>query len=313
MTLCFKNILVSLDGLPGDSHVVTRAFELADEYQSQLTFIRVVDIVPEQVGWLAEGAPPPIDLEQAHIDQAKYQLNSLLERYNQSHIPVKTLVKVGRTSIEVIKTAIHNHHDLIIRAGDQSKGLMAALFGHTCKHLFHKSPVPVLGIKPVKDHQYKRILATIAVPGDSHSTLNDMILDTAKAMADREQAELMILHTWRPQVVPEGIRWSKDVNQQIDQWLEQSQQRHRSWFKKQVARVGYSIDDPRILFQEGDPGHLIPLIVEENDIDLVVMGTHSYSGIKGLLMGNTAERVINAIHCSVLALKPEGFISPVAD
>ena len=35
------------------------------------------------------------------------------------------------------------------------------------------------------------------------------------------------------------------------------------------------------------------------------------SGVPGLLIGNTAERVLNAVDCSVLALKPEGFETPI--
>jgi hypothetical protein len=42
------------------------------------------------------------------------------------------------------------------------------------------------------------------------------------------------------------------------------------------------------------------------------MGTIGRSGVPGLLIGNTAERMLSAVDCSILALKPEGFVSPVA-
>jgi nucleotide-binding universal stress UspA family protein len=48
-----------------------------------------------------------------------------------------------------------------------------------------------------------------------------------------------------------------------------------------------------------------------NGIDLVVMGTVARSGIRGLVMGNTAERVLQRLRGSVLAVKPPGFVSPV--
>jgi nucleotide-binding universal stress UspA family protein len=41
------------------------------------------------------------------------------------------------------------------------------------------------------------------------------------------------------------------------------------------------------------------------------MGTIARSGVTGLLMGNTAERVFGHVNCSVLAVKPAGFVSPV--
>ena len=46
-------------------------------------------------------------------------------------------------------------------------------------------------------------------------------------------------------------------------------------------------------------------------IGLVVMGTVARKGISGLLMGNTAEAILRSVDCSVLAVKPEGFVTPV--
>jgi nucleotide-binding universal stress UspA family protein len=49
----------------------------------------------------------------------------------------------------------------------------------------------------------------------------------------------------------------------------------------------------------------------ELGIDLLVMGSVCRTGIAGFLIGNTAEEVINQVDCSVLTLKPKGFITPV--
>ena len=57
---------------------------------------------------------------------------------------------------------------------------------------------------------------------------------------------------------------------------------------------------------------MIPSVAKEKQIDAIVMGTVSRTGIAGLFIGNTAEKVLNAAHCSVLTLKPEGFVTPVA-
>ncbi len=53
------------------------------------------------------------------------------------------------------------------------------------------------------------------------------------------------------------------------------------------------------------------MFANENRIDLLVLGTIGRSGIAGLLMGNTAERILNKVECSVLAVKPEGFVSSI--
>jgi universal stress protein E len=41
------------------------------------------------------------------------------------------------------------------------------------------------------------------------------------------------------------------------------------------------------------------------------METVGRTGIPGLLMGNTAETILQQVNCSVLAIKPPGFVTPV--
>jgi nucleotide-binding universal stress UspA family protein len=52
-------------------------------------------------------------------------------------------------------------------------------------------------------------------------------------------------------------------------------------------------------------------IIEDKKIDVLVMGTVARTGIPGFIIGNTAESVVQQLSCSLLALKPNGFISPV--
>jgi universal stress protein E len=51
--------------------------------------------------------------------------------------------------------------------------------------------------------------------------------------------------------------------------------------------------------------------VAEGIDDLVVMGTVARAGIAGMLIGNTAERVLRKLRCSVLIVKPDRSVSPV--
>jgi universal stress protein E len=62
---------------------------------------------------------------------------------------------------------------------------------------------------------------------------------------------------------------------------------------------------------DGKPEDAIIELVNAQKIDLLVMGTMSRGGIPGLLIGNTAEKVLYHADCSVLTLKPAGFKSPV--
>jgi nucleotide-binding universal stress UspA family protein len=71
------------------------------------------------------------------------------------------------------------------------------------------------------------------------------------------------------------------------------------------------LDGVNVQLVQGEPERAIPQFIERNGIDLVVMGTVARSGILGLVMGNTAERVLQRLRGSVLAVKPPGFVSSV--
>jgi universal stress protein E len=60
------------------------------------------------------------------------------------------------------------------------------------------------------------------------------------------------------------------------------------------------------------PTHAILESAEHLKPELVVMETASRGGIAGLLMGNTAERLVDRSNCALLAVKPEDFVCPVS-
>ena len=61
----------------------------------------------------------------------------------------------------------------------------------------------------------------------------------------------------------------------------------------------------------GTPWQEIRRISQHQSADLIVIGTVGRSGLKGLLLGNTAEKVLDTCGCSILTVKPDGFVSPI--
>ena len=67
---------------------------------------------------------------------------------------------------------------------------------------------------------------------------------------------------------------------------------------------------PRL--ERGAPEDVIEAQCKALDADVVVMGTVARTGLSGVFIGNTAENIINSLDRSVVAVKPEGFVSPLA-
>lgn len=93
---------------------------------------------------------------------------------------------------------------------------------------------------------------------------------------------------------------------------------HRHWLEKLVDAYVVKKDkdnvdylSPQLHIIRGDPKKVIPTKAQKLDVDLIIMGTIAGKGIAVFFMGNTAETILNQINCSVLTVKPPGFISPV--
>ena len=78
-----------------------------------------------------------------------------------------------------------------------------------------------------------------------------------------------------------------------------------------MTSFGDRLASARVELKKGDPEDIIPRFVVSEGIDLVVMGTVARTGIAGFIIGNTAERLLQRLVCSVYAVKPDGFRTPV--
>jgi nucleotide-binding universal stress UspA family protein len=98
---------------------------------------------------------------------------------------------------------------------------------------------------------------------------------------------------------------------EVDLMVEVTRDEHSDGLDIVLGDHDLSTLDHEVHLVKGDAGRVIPALVVAEGINLVVMGTVARTGVAGLVIGNTAERILDAVDCSVLAVKPEGFVSPV--
>ena len=98
---------------------------------------------------------------------------------------------------------------------------------------------------------------------------------------------------------------------QVERYVEDSQAEARKALDDLLARAGSRPGRRSVHLLKGDPADVIAGFAKAGRVDLIVMGTVARTGIGGLLIGNTAETILQRVDCSVLAVKPAGFISPV--
>lgn len=156
-----------------------------------------------------------------------------------------------------------------------------------------------------------RVLVAIdpAAEGPGLSELNEELLRAGELITSLLGGSMHVLHAWSIQ--GEGL--VKDYMQTSDfRVLEEAIQK-RSWelLQELIRSVGVQVPPERLHLVRGEASREISRFVQEQGVHTLVMGTLGRSGLAGLLMGNTAEMLLHRVRCSVVALKPSGFVSRV--
>jgi nucleotide-binding universal stress UspA family protein len=154
---------------------------------------------------------------------------------------------------------------------------------------------------------------------ESRHALNRQIIEMASCLAVSEFAELHIVHAW--EAIGESVMRSTFMHTPEDEIIAYVEQVRRQCeaslgglIREVTGDVGQDALDYLKLqthLVKGLSRKEIPALAKRIEADLVVMGTVARTGVPGFIMGNTAETILNQIDCSVLAIKPPGFITPV--
>jgi nucleotide-binding universal stress UspA family protein len=149
--------------------------------------------------------------------------------------------------------------------------------------------------------------------------LNARILDTAASLALAESAELHVAHAWKaiPEDVMRGGPFSMPP-EVVDAYVAGERNRRSVAMETALAELGRRLGEAAMgrlallrHLPKGWARDELPLLARRLGADIIVLGTLARSGVPGLLIGNTAEAILHQIDCSVLALKPAGFETPV--
>jgi len=317
----FSNILLMADAALADSIALKRAVALALNNQASLTLVDSVDSIPTEMQ-MAVTAITPAELVDMVVSEKRERLEKVVKAAAKNGIEIKANVLVGKPFLEIIRQVLRNKHDLVIKCVEPSTTLKDVLFGSTDMHLMRKCPCPVWIIKPTEHQHFRRILA--AVDQDPEDTVKDIlnrqILEISTSMALTEFSELHIVHAWH--LITENIFRSDrtDVTDaEVDAMVAEEANKRKQWLESLVSTDGNKRDkdavdylDPQLHLIKGDAKHIVPTIARELNVGLIIMGTIARTGIPGFFMGNTAESILNQIDCSVLTIKPPGFVSPVS-
>ena len=297
-----RSILVDVDAATPEHPALEHAIALAARRGACVKVIDVLPCVPESArGFVTAG------LEAELVEHRRERLAQIAERVTS--VPVTTELLRGRPGSALVQEVLRSRHDLVVRSHGRDISDLPRPFGAIDMELLRQCPCPVwLVDRRVFGRTPLRILAAVhANPDDpAEQALNTTILDWA-AMLKESEGSVTALQAWTPYGASLlESRMSPEEFADVIEAARTSEDRALSTFLAEYG--GRPIDIAKQLVR-GEPEDAIADFVESHRIDVVVMGTVARTGIAGLVMGNTAERVLRRLRGSVLAVKPLGFHS----
>ncbi|MEA2115818.1 MAG: universal stress protein [Thermodesulfobacteriota bacterium] len=308
----FKNILLVYDGRESGQSTLARAIDLATRNQARLTVIQVISQIPRDYRLLNTSL-----FFDEIMENAVREHTLLLEKHialfpETGRIQLK--VVAGREFIEIIKEVLRNNHDLVIKTVHGMGGTTSdMLFGSTAMHLLRKCPCPVWLKKPGQGERFHRIMAAVdVVPLEiEENNLNNIIMELATSQARLEKSNLHIVHVWKKpdaRLLAGGLDY---FSGDIERLSNETKNMHIRLMDDLLGQYDLQHLQYNEYVIQGWADEVVPEFAEQHQIDLIVMGTVCRTGIPGFCIGDTAEKILHRIDCSVLAVKPDGFISPV--
>lgn len=308
----FKNILYVIDGeISKEDHVSKKVESLARLNNATVKIVRILD--DSYFKSIARNLFDQKDnYEHLIRDQFESETSAFIEHERWQGIPVTSEVLQGKGFISIIQHVLRQGNDLVVKQNLRMAGKGA---DNLALRLLRKCPCPIWLIQPSPSSEFQRILAAVDVTANQEEAghLNRKIVELCHSMAQREKGEAHYLHAWylRAESMLTSPRLKVSV-EEIEKIKNGIQKDSEEEFSNLFKDTKINPLPGHVHIREGDTAEVIKRAIERLEIDVLILGTVGRAGIPGLLIGNTAEEIISDISCSLLAVKPDGFVSPVS-
>lgn len=228
-------------------------------------------------------------------------------------IKIQVDIEWGNTpDIRIVQRVIRSSYDLVIKEvenNEASKGFkaldMSLLRKCPCELFLHRS---FNTTEPIH-------IAVAIDPNDeevSGHNLSIGLLQLSYALKKHYKSRLSIVSCWDSSLV-RFLRHSVFIDisaKELDEQILEESNNHYQLINALIHEADIN-ESPKIYHLQGTPVELIPSFIEQQKVDILVMGTVARTGISGFIIGNTAEDIVQKITCSLWAMKPPCFVSPV--
>jgi len=207
------------------------------------------------------------------------------------------------------------HPRYVVKGTEYHSVAERAIFVDTDWQLIRTCPFPLWLVKP---HEMKEQPVVVAAVDPVHShdkpaALDQLIVKTAKAITKPVDGEVHLLHTYQRLIGigREATKTFKPITLPIDELSKKIQAEHREQLDKLAAANSIDADPNHQL--AGSTRDLLPTFARTRGADIVVMGALARWGLRRMIIGSTAEKVLDHLPCDILIVRlPENTLEQAA-
>lgn len=287
---------------------VRQAFDIAAAMKRP---VHLVAVLPEIVGGYF-GSQVDQDLAiDCDRDDAAVVLKELVEqeKHRVGECTSTFSVMFGAPWYELLRVA-SKHRDNLLICGTREQGSISRfLFGSTGLKLLRHAECPVWLVKPrIDDDAELDILCASDL-----SEVGEDVVSAGVLLSQHVASRLNVVHVVDNDLHHRVARTSLTEQQLADQKIQESDQAEAK-LHTQISLTDYRTLENGLQahVKTGRASQTLLEAIEELDIDVLVLATRARDGLTGMVFGNTAEQLLWDVPCSVLAIKPDTFQSPIS-
>lgn len=305
----FQRILVATDFSPYSDAALRQAVWLARQCGAKIVLAHTVrDLRRAMLGTSYQARLDFLygegDLFQQELRrESDTKMRQIIANLNATDLDVRYETILGEPFVQLTHAVQSEGHDLVL-AGTRGLAAWKQFFvGSTAQRLIRYCPASVWIAKAEHVGPPKVVLAAT-----DFSDVSGKAVKQGLWVAQQAQAEFHLLHVVDSLDVPDDLINQVPQGSSLRRAInEEAKQRLESFLESLPA------DRSRIQlhFSWGTPWQEVGHTAQYLAADLIAIGTVGRSGIKGMLLGNTAEKVLSTCDCSILTVKADDFVSPI--
>lgn len=294
-------ILCPTDFSEFSARALAHAVALGRSFDARVTALHVMPyLMPSATGALPD-FPIPMVTTEALRAEAAGELSKFVEPARGERVPIDLRLLEGDPSRVIASEAADLAADLIVMGTHGRSGFEHLLLGSVTEKVLRRAPCPVLTVSHEGELAHAPVLFRRILCAADLGASGSPTIELAVSLAEENQADLTLLHVLEG--LPEGSAHLYLAVPGIGPLRQDLEREALQQLRAKVPAAARDWCEVKERVTAGQAGREILRIADEEQADLIVLGTHGHGALGTLVFGSTCNQVVRAAKCPVLTVR----------